>query len=564
MIKFISLTKRIHGHTRKQAVWNFEPGERFTVTFVRRQPVGNKANELTSFLGTLVKMSQHINISVTDWNIVKAISEKRKIVRSKSYEPHALGTKSMARLADEEKKKKGVLPTRGTLYIMSHTKKNGSIVNETAAKVIEELLNDASTSTSNTTNDVSTNISNTTIGPNIKLPRSKRSHVSQVPKLKDRIKELKVKMRDLTERQHIEMKEMKENQDAILQFMENVQNSKFKSGFFKCLEYYKYRVSNDSSSVHNPGRYGNSTSTRASKNKKSGYGSLGLSSPWRKYFVMAIRERGRERGRAREREREKEREMERRGSRKRKGRKREREKEREREGEGGREGGEGKASALQVLRRLESIFTSIYATDQKLRKAYKVYKTGKRLLYVKRNKATSLGKDTSKVGKEVQQFSLKDYTWPRSQRQKASDYDNSDLIPQLQNVSSLADAHVPLQQELDILFCPLYDEFFNAGSNPQDKQPTTTIQPTSVPSTPTYVHSEENNDNQAEEDHLPDNEFTNPFCVLAQEVAESFSHNIGNSNVPTFNQPQVFEYRWTKDHPLEQVCGNPSRPGQTR
>nr|GEZ78713.1 hypothetical protein [Tanacetum cinerariifolium] len=38
------------------------------------------------------------------------------------------------------------------------------------------------------------------------------------------------------------------------------------------------------------------------------------------------------------------------------------------------------------------------------------------------------------------------------QRQKASDYDNSDPVPQLQNVSSSADAHVPLQQELDLLF----------------------------------------------------------------------------------------------------------------
>nr|GFD54476.1 hypothetical protein [Tanacetum cinerariifolium] len=31
------------------------------------------------------------------------------------------------------------------------------------------------------------------------------------------------------------------------------------------------------------------------------------------------------------------------------------------------------------------------------------------------------------------------------QRQKASDYDNSDPVPQLQNVSS-ADAHIPSQQ----------------------------------------------------------------------------------------------------------------------
>nr|GFA29583.1 hypothetical protein [Tanacetum cinerariifolium] len=48
------------------------------------------------------------------------------------------------------------------------------------------------------------------------------------------------------------------------------------------------------------------------------------------------------------------------------------------------------------------------------------------------------------------------------QRQKASDYDNSYPVPQLHNVSSSADAHVPSQQELDLLFGHLYDEFFNA------------------------------------------------------------------------------------------------------
>nr|GEX22179.1 hypothetical protein [Tanacetum cinerariifolium] len=95
------------------------------------------------------------------------------------------------------------------------------------------------------------------------------------------------------------------------------------------------------------------------------------------------------------------------------------------------------------------------------------------------------------------------------QRQKALDYDNSDPVPQLQNVSFSADAHVPSQQELDLLFGPLYDEFFTAE-----------------PSTPTYVHAEENNDNQAKEEHLQDDEFTNPFCTPVQEVAESSSHNI--------------------------------------
>nr|GEV90250.1 retrovirus-related Pol polyprotein from transposon TNT 1-94 [Tanacetum cinerariifolium] len=109
------------------------------------------------------------------------------------------------------------------------------------------------------------------------------------------------------------------------------------------------------------------------------------------------------------------------------------------------------------------------------------------------------------------------------QRQKASNYDNSDPVRQLQNVSSSADAHVLSQQELDLLFGPLYDDFFNA-----------------------------------------DDELTNPFCTPIQDVAESSSHNIGNSNFSTFSQPQVSEYRWTKDHLLEQVRGNPSRPVQTR
>nr|GEZ89962.1 retrovirus-related Pol polyprotein from transposon TNT 1-94 [Tanacetum cinerariifolium] len=108
------------------------------------------------------------------------------------------------------------------------------------------------------------------------------------------------------------------------------------------------------------------------------------------------------------------------------------------------------------------------------------------------------------------------------QRQKASDYDNPDLIPQRQAVSSSADADVPSQQELDLLLGPLYDEFFNARSNPL-----TNVQSTSAPSTHINVHAKENNnDQEAEGEQLQDDEFTNPFCAPAQEEAESSSHNI--------------------------------------
>nr|GFA95349.1 retrovirus-related Pol polyprotein from transposon TNT 1-94 [Tanacetum cinerariifolium] len=59
------------------------------------------------------------------------------------------------------------------------------------------------------------------------------------------------------------------------------------------------------------------------------------------------------------------------------------------------------------------------------------------------------------------------------------------------------------------------------------KQPTTNIQTTSTPSTPTNVLAEENNDYQAEEgEQLQDDEFTNPFCAPVQEEDESSSSNV--------------------------------------
>nr|GFA44678.1 retrovirus-related Pol polyprotein from transposon TNT 1-94 [Tanacetum cinerariifolium] len=113
------------------------------------------------------------------------------------------------------------------------------------------------------------------------------------------------------------------------------------------------------------------------------------------------------------------------------------------------------------------------------------------------------------------------------QRQKASDYDNSGPAPQLQNVSPLADTTVPSQQELDLLFGPLYDEFFTASTSivnnsfsptdnfkQQDIPPTTNIQSLAKPITPTInVHTVENNDNQAKDTQFQQDEFINPFCT---------------------------------------------------
>nr|GEV07862.1 hypothetical protein [Tanacetum cinerariifolium] len=121
----------------------------------------------------------------------------------------------------------------------------------------------------------------------------------------------------------------------------------------------------------------------------------------------------------------------------------------------------------------------------------------------------------------------------------------------MQNVLPSVDTTVPSQQELDILFGPLYDEFFNSGtpsvnkssspidnSKQRDTPPITNIQSSTEPTNPTNANAEENNNNQAE------HEFINPFCTPVHEVAESFSKNIvhGNPSKPVQTRRQLATY----------------------
>ncbi|GJS79062.1 retrovirus-related pol polyprotein from transposon TNT 1-94 [Tanacetum coccineum] len=127
------------------------------------------------------------------------------------------------------------------------------------------------------------------------------------------------------------------------------------------------------------------------------------------------------------------------------------------------------------------------------------------------------------------------------QGQKASDYDNSDPVPPRQNVVPSAEKTDSSQQGLEFLFSPLLEEYYN----------------------PTHDQAEENNNDQAPNASFQEDEFINPFCTRVQEIGESSSRNIDNTDVHSF-QPQSHDYRWTRDHPLEQVRGNPTMPVQTR
>nr|GFB34421.1 hypothetical protein [Tanacetum cinerariifolium] len=58
--------------------------------------------------------------------------------------------------------------------------------------------------------------------------------------------------------------------------------------------------------------------------------------------------------------------------------------------------------------------------------------------------------------------------------------------------------------------------------------------------------------------------FVNPFATPSTESVVSSTHYVDPSNMHTFYQPYPHDYQWTKDHPLEQVIGEPSRPVLTK
>ncbi|GJX94927.1 ty3-gypsy retrotransposon protein, partial [Tanacetum coccineum] len=195
-----------------------------------------------------------------------------------------------------------------------------------------------------------------------------------------------------------------------------------------------------------------------------------------------------------------------------------------------------------------------YSTQSK---GYRVYNKRTRLIvesiHIKFDEIKEMMSDqnSSDLAPQRQEMSVENVSSGLvPQGQKASDYDNSDPVPPRQNVVPSAEKTDLSQHEgLELLFSPLLEEYYN----------------------PTYGQAEENNNDQAEENNnnhasnasFQEDEFINPFCTRVQEIGESSSHNIDNTDVHSF-QPQSHDYRWTKAHPLEQVCGNPTMPVQTR
>ncbi|GJR49764.1 retrovirus-related pol polyprotein from transposon TNT 1-94 [Tanacetum coccineum] len=87
---------------------------------------------------------------------------------------------------------------------------------------------------------------------------------------------------------------------------------------------------------------------------------------------------------------------------------------------------------------------------------------------------------------------------------------------------------------------------------------TTNQAPTQVPTVnaPENIIQAETNTEYAQVDN---DEFINIFSTPIQERGEASSRHVDLSNMHTFYQHHPSGQRWIKDHPLEQVIGNPSQ-----
>ncbi|GJX73364.1 hypothetical protein Tco_0311959 [Tanacetum coccineum] len=204
-------------------------------------------------------------------------------------------------------------------------------------------------------------------------------------------------------------------------------------------------------------------------------------------------------------------------------------------------------------------------------------------------------KDTpvaAKVWDSIKDYRSRSGSDPVHNVDKRTKQDSLSPGPQSQeNVPQVADT-VTMSNELELLYSPMFSELLNgtshvvskssavhAADNPDKRQQhntnhtstTTDVAdppplnihsthptPTQVPTVtaPENIIQVETNTENAQ---FNDNEFINIFTTPVQEQGETSSHHVDSSNMHTFYQHHLSAQRWTKDHPLEQVIGNPSQ-----
>ncbi|GJX04167.1 retrovirus-related pol polyprotein from transposon TNT 1-94, partial [Tanacetum coccineum] len=165
------------------------------------------------------------------------------------------------------------------------------------------------------------------------------------------------------------------------------------------------------------------------------------------------------------------------------------------------------------------------------------------------------------------------------------------LEPELQRFinhnSSAETMNTPSKEDLDNLFGPMYEEYFekkfsdipiNSATQPtqiHEDSPTTSliivdeheaplIVTTSDEQTSPISLTEADEFNQEDYADFDGNLQFVPYNPLSHEEIDSSTMTLEPSNVQNFHQVQPSTHIWTKDHPLDQVIGDPSKPVMTR
>ncbi|GKA67537.1 hypothetical protein Tco_0767454 [Tanacetum coccineum] len=155
------------------------------------------------------------------------------------------------------------------------------------------------------------------------------------------------------------------------------------------------------------------------------------------------------------------------------------------------------------------------------------------------------------------------------------------------NQATSTSAKPPTKNEWDLLFQPMFDEYFKRPSAASNLISAVTLPPPNTAGAPSSSSTSIDKDDlypstspNIEATNPPLNStnvetnkevvmfdsdtFTNQFSPLDTSSAESSSRIIDTSNMHTFQQPPIYTKRWTKDHPLVTIVGDPSKPVSTR
>nr|GEZ41008.1 hypothetical protein [Tanacetum cinerariifolium] len=154
---------------------------------------------------------------------------------------------------------------------------------------------------------------------------------------------------------------------------------------------------------------------------------------------------------------------------------------------------------------------------------------------------------------------------PECQRM-ALEHDSLSLGIQCQQNVLHADKTVTTSNELDLLFSLMFDELLNGSSKVVSKS--SAVSSTDAPNQRQHHTTPLNNHTipipTCQVPTLAPSVTSNENMTQAETPRGDSSRHVDSSNMHTFYQRYPSEYHWTKDHPLEQVIGNPSQSVRTR